>query len=117
MSKEYVWRACKQVYGLTDSGREWYLLVRNTLISAGYVGSDYDASLYTYRQGETLLGIVSVHVDDFLITGTAQHVQTTVDVLRKAFTVGSLKQDAFTFLGLGISKQEDGITCRTPHHI
>ena len=67
-----VWRLNKCVYGLSDTSLKWYEKVKYTLLKLGCVLSPVDRSLFVYHLDGNLVGILAVHVDDFIWTGSAE---------------------------------------------
>ena len=92
----------KCVYGLKDASRYWYLTVSQKLIDAGMQKSKYDDALFYYKRNGKLVGLLSLHVDDFLSAGS-QEFGDDLSHIRKNFVVGSEADTPFKYLGLDIS--------------
>ena len=58
-------RADKALYGLKESGRDWYITLRDDLIKDGYKQLETDPCVFTKMLGNDL-GIISIYVDDGL---------------------------------------------------
>ena len=56
-------------YGLVNASRKWYNKVKSVLLSLNLKMSKGDPSLFYYYQNDKLLGIVAIHVNDFLWAG------------------------------------------------
>jgi len=68
-----VLRLGKALYGLKQAPRAWYSKLDSHLISLGFSRSVNEATLYVKREGiETMM--VSVYVDDLLITGSCDRL-------------------------------------------
>lgn len=65
---EKVYSLKKALYGLKQAPRAWYSRLDSHLLSLGFERSVNEATLYVKHVGDHKL-IVSVYVDDFLITG------------------------------------------------
>lgn len=61
----------KSLYGLKQASRQWHNKLLEELKSLGYVQSKNDYSLFTKRTSHFIV-IVTVYVDDILITGSNQ---------------------------------------------
>ena len=71
-----VLRLGKALYGLKQAPRAWYSKLNSHLISLGLSRSVNETTLYVKREGiETLM--VSVYVDDLLITGSCDRLVET----------------------------------------
>jgi hypothetical protein len=62
----YLLKLIKCLYGLRQSSREWYQLLRKLLIDCGCVPIVKDDCLYVKRVGEAWV-IILVHVDDMSV--------------------------------------------------
>ena len=58
------------MYGLNDAARAWFVSVKDLLIKCGCVQSVLDNALFGWRCEGNLEGIIIIHVDGFLVTGT-----------------------------------------------
>ncbi|KAE8722590.1 hypothetical protein F3Y22_tig00013960pilonHSYRG00315 [Hibiscus syriacus] len=61
-------RLQKSLYGLKQASRQWNMKLTEALVSAGYVQSKYDYSLFIKRQ-QGKMALLLVCVDDLVITG------------------------------------------------
>ena len=64
-----VWQLKKCIYGLGDPSRKWYNRVKTYFLSIGLVMSKADPALFYYHDNN-ITGIIAIHVDDFLWSGT-----------------------------------------------
>ncbi|KAK6178359.1 hypothetical protein SNE40_013155 [Patella caerulea] len=98
-----VWLLNKCVYGLADASLKWYEKVKKTLVSCGGRMSHVDPPIfYWYRNGK-LIGLLVVHVDDFLWAGTNEFEKVVIDKLRKEFNIGKEESNNFKYVGLQLS--------------
>ncbi|KAK9140896.1 hypothetical protein Scep_010577 [Stephania cephalantha] len=82
----------KALYGLKQAPRAWYSRIDDHLIGLGFQKSLSEATLYVRKEG-TNITIVSIYVDDLLITGNNQ-------LLIDEFKSNMLKEFEMTDLGL-----------------
>ena len=106
-----LWRLIKCLYGLRDASRQWYEKVAEKLEAAGFKRSVYDAGLFFLidKQGK-LIGIVGLHVDDFISAGTLKFSQSIVPQVLSIFQVGKSETTSFLYTGFQISQGKQGIT-------
>ena len=108
-----LWKMKKTPYGLSDAGRQWYARVKKELCQLGAVQSSYDkATFIWYRDGFTI-GIMIVHVDDFLYGGSSEFHESVIQRIRVIFLVGLEESESFRYLGLCISEHPNGILMST----
>ena len=105
-----LWRLKKCLYGLKDASRQWYQRLKRTLDRNGFQKSVYDGGLFFVIKNDTLIGIVGIHVDDFLATGTEHFMKTIVPNVLKDFLVGKAEDQTFMYTGTKITQDNQGIT-------
>ena len=98
-----VWKLNKSCYGLYDASRQWFMAVRETLISMGMKSLSGDDALFYCIQDGKLCGICVLHVDDFLIGGTGSFHKIVKEKLVGRFTFGKIEFGSFKFTGLNIT--------------
>lgn len=104
-----LWKLKKAVYGLGDASRTWYFSVRKTLKNLGCSQSKLDPSLFFAQNGSNLEGVIVIHVDDFLWSGTTDFKLRIIDGICKKFDVGKEEHGIFRYIGLEIQHDNDGI--------
>ena len=97
-----VWKLKKTVYGLRDAARAWYDTVREELVRLGMKTLRYDPAMFLWKKGDTLEGIVCIHVDDFCWGGSKQFEEIVISKLKKDFLVGTTDTGNFKYVGLDI---------------
>ncbi len=68
--RDWVCKLKKALYGMASSGRQWYIVLHDHLVSLGYKRCHKEYCIYVktiIRDGETILIIVAVYVDDLAI--------------------------------------------------
>lgn len=104
----HVCRLRKAIYGLKQAPRAWYVELRNYLLSAGFVNSQCDASLFIYKRNSDWVYLL-VYVDDMLVTGTNQVlVQHIIDSLANRFSIKDHGQLNY-FFGIEATRTAHGL--------
>ncbi|KAG8493422.1 hypothetical protein CXB51_010995 [Gossypium anomalum] len=93
-SKEHiVYRLKKALYGLKQAPRAWYSRIDGYLISLGFEMSISKPTLYVKKEGTETQLIVSLYVDDLLVTGGDQVMHGS-----KTISAGNLsKSEGFCY--------------------
>ncbi len=95
----------KALYGLKDSGAEWFHHLNNFLHSHGYETCDSDPCLYKKFVSATDFAYVLTHVDDLFLVGVGDTFASFGELLVDAFkNVASQLTDNFTYLGMAIRR-------------
>ena len=112
-----IWKLRKVVYGLNDASRNWYLTVREKLLSLGCIQSSIDKALFTWKDPSgDLAGMFIMHVDDFLYAGS-HSFQQVIEKLSNIFKVGSKGADVFRYIGLDVKETDAGTTVSQDFYI
>ena len=106
---ERLWKLKKCPYGINDAGRHWYLRVLDELKSLGGYRSKVDQAMFVWKENNSLIGIMIIHVDDFLCGGTEQFHRNVLGPLRISLTIGSEESSGMKYLGLFIEESDDSI--------
>lgn len=104
-----LWKLNAAAYGLTDSGRLWYLTSNGELVSKhGLKRSRYDYTLYqsTDERGKMDF-LLAVQVDDYVYTGTDDRMKAFEAFLSSTFEVGTFARGSFSVMGCTITQKED----------
>ncbi|WJZ92853.1 hypothetical protein VitviT2T_011828 [Vitis vinifera] len=88
-----VYKLHKAVYGLKQAPRAWYSRIDSHLIQLGFRRSENEATLYLKQNDDGLQLVVSLYVDDMLVTGS--NVKLLADFKMEM-------QDVFEMSDLGI---------------
>ena len=104
-----LWRLNRCLYGLKDASRKWYFKVLNKLKEKGFQKSCMDKGLFFLIKDGILIGVVGIHVDDFLQAGTPEFEKIMEEVVQ-AFKVGKLESGEFMYTGYHMKQAADGIT-------
>ena len=100
----------KCLYGLKESAREWFKLVKGYLISEGFTQNQADPCTFFKLSKEQELQIVlALFVDDTMSTGDEQAVQEFRQKFRKRFRVSDKGGICKHYLAIRFSEDEDYI--------
>ena len=105
-----LWKLKNALYGLNDAACEWYLKVHKAMVEMGGKRSTLDNAIFFWRDGQTLVGICSAHVGDFIICGTDSFQKNLVDKIKSRFRVSSECEGLFTYTGLQIKQDNESVT-------
>ena len=80
-----VWKLNKAVYGLNDSGRNWWLKLNRVMQEIGYEPSNHDQSLYYRRKKKTLAieGLIMTQVVDLMVAAQEDEHKRFEELLKK----------------------------------
>ena len=99
----------KYLYGLRESGYEWYKLLSSTLIEMGFVKCIGDEGLFVKRR-EPEFVILGLHVDDLLVVSNSKNLRARfIQDLESIFGNITYNPNTTSYLGLRISHVDDGI--------
>ena len=107
-SDGFVWKLKHGLYGLKDGARQFYISVRDELISLGLTQMKLDPAMFTYFKDGQLHGIICCHVDDFLHAGT-EIFDALMTELRKRFIAGKIVEKSFQYIGFEITQDQQGV--------
>ena len=103
-----VCKLLKSLYGLKQASRQWNIKLTNTLLSAGFIQSSYDYSLFTLKKPEGMV-IVLIYVDDLLITGDNELlIREAKEALHQKFKLKDLGELKY-FLGIEVLRSKTGV--------
>lgn len=105
--KDKLWKLKKGLYGLKDAGRQWFFRVKEKLIELGCEQSIMDPGLFTKKNSDgTIIGLIGLHVDDFLHAGSQTFNETVIKEIHKEFLVGKNEKSSFVYTGFAIKQQQ-----------
>jgi hypothetical protein len=120
--KEHVFVLEKAAYGLRDAPLLWHLRAIEVLKEHKYVSLLHDSCTFILRnaQGE-LMSILTLHVDDLLITAPHTQITELQEALSKAFGTLSLDEGTKGFKHFGVdimqNKNFDHVTASQQRYI
>ena len=80
------------------------------MLSVGAVPSKYDPALFRWYQNDKLHGLVAIHVDDFLYSGSPSFLESVIVELRKTFRIGKEESTCFQYLGIKMTQINGSIS-------
>ena len=94
----------KSLYGLKQSGRNWFLTLKASLITLSFVNSFYDECLFIKKQDKKIIGFLCLLVDDLKVCGISENFCDWFYVeVSKKFKI-SYYSDLTWFLGMKIER-------------
>ena len=96
------------LYGLKQAPRAWYSRIDVHLMGLGFAKSLNEFTFYLIKIGDEIL-VVSLYVDDFLMTGSSmEQIDTFKRKMKDAFEMIDLGKMTF-FLGLEVQQKKNDI--------
>lgn len=115
--KGFLWRLKKCLYGLNDASKNWYDEMDSRFDLMKFQKSCQDGSFYFYKENGVIIGLVALHVDDFLYTGNAKFMKKIIPQLLKDLVIGKTETGEFTYTGLHVKQDKSGITLDQDHYL
>lgn len=107
-NQNQVCKLVKSLYGLRKASRKWYEKLTSLILKLGYVQSNVDYSMFTFKKKDHIT-ILIVYVDDIILAGTSlmefDHIKYILDENFKIQDLWILKY----FLSLEVAHFKDGI--------
>jgi hypothetical protein len=112
-----IWKLKKTLYGLKRSPKAFYDSLSAHLLLKGYVRSDNDPCLFYRRTSADEIIMFCIHVDDFAIAASHQHLITQLcDHLKERYVI--TESDTLeSFLGIRIHSTKTGMYLSQPGHL
>ena len=107
--EDIVWKLNKPMYGLDDSGRKFYLKVKEILTGLEFDEMYEDNAFFYLNKNGNLLAMISSHVDDFKIAASEEFGNQIIENIKKELTVSKVEKDEFRFTGVDFKRTEDSI--------
>ena len=110
LEKGFLWKLEKCLYGLKDASRQWNSRVDTALLKQGFEKSKLDPAVYYFRnRNKEIIGVVGVHVDDFIHAGSESFTKYVIMPLMEEFKVGKNEKGSFFYTGFKINQDSTGI--------
>ena len=104
-----LWSLKRPMYGLDDSGRQWYLTLSEFLQSRQCRKLDTDWAVYYLHVEGELHGIVTIHVDDLQYCGSDYFHSKVIKPMLEKFKFGEFNIGDFKCLGWKLHQNEKEI--------
>lgn len=106
---DHVCKLKKALYGLKQAPRAWYSKIDGYLCAKGFRRSENEHTLYVKSDENSDILILSMYVDDLLITGNSKkQIDLFADKLKEEFEMTNLGEMKY-FLGIEVEQTENGI--------
>ena len=106
--EDKVYQLKKALYGLKQAPRAWYNKINAHLLSLGFKKSQSESTLYIRKINADIL-IISLYVDDLLVTGSNQCLMDKFKAaMEKVFEMTDLG-DMYYFLGMEVHQNQHEI--------
>ena len=105
----FLWLLNKCLYGLKDASRKWYLRVVAKLKQMEFKTCCYDSGLFYLIKDDILIGIIALHVDDFLHAGSKYFEEEVMPQVLSCFKVGKCEERDFMYTGFRLKQTEQGV--------
>ncbi|KAG8501219.1 hypothetical protein CXB51_003321 [Gossypium anomalum] len=107
--EQMVYRLKKALYGLKQAPRAWYARIDTYLVSLGFNRSASEPTLYVKKNEAKIQLIVSLYVDDLLVTGGDQHMLAVFRAkMKDMFEMSNLGLMTY-FLGMEVQQAHSEI--------
>ncbi|BBG92824.1 ADP glucose pyrophosphorylase large subunit 1, partial [Prunus dulcis] len=104
-----VYKLHKALYGLKQAPRAWFSRIEAHFINEGFQRCDSEQTLFTKRNREGKIIIVSIYVDDLIFTGDDEDMMSEFkSSMLREFDMSDLGSMRF-FLGIEVLQRADGI--------
>jgi hypothetical protein len=104
----YLWRMKKAAYGLYDASRRWWMRVMEVMMELGGRTLVGDESLVCFHKDGQLIGLISLHVDDFQGAGMEYFFRSVMDAISQRFKISKREVQSFRFTGVDVNGTENG---------
>ena len=110
VEKGKLWKLKVALYGLNDASLQFFFKCKDVLLSLGCTQSTFDPAMFIKHDSNgNLIGIIVLHVDDFLHAGNKDFRSKVSRKLENIFTMGKTEQKVFKYVGFDIEQEEEGI--------
>ena len=101
--EDKVYQLKKALYGLKQAPRAWYNKINAHLLSLGFKKSQSESTLYIRKINADIL-IISLYVDDLLVTGSNQCLMDKFKAeMEEVFEMTDLEEMSY-FLGMEVHR-------------
>ena len=102
--KKGFWKLNKALYGLRQSGRQWYKTISDFLIQNNYIQLNSEPCVFRkYNREKKITCIIGLYVDDMLICGNDNEIQATINIIKSKFKISNSEPIKY-ILGITVEK-------------
>jgi hypothetical protein len=102
-----VYKLSKDLYGLNQAPRAWYVRLKMFLLEHGYVMGDVDKTLFTLNHGTDFL-LVQIYVDDIIFGGSSHSLVFRFQEMMESEFQMSMMGELTFFLGIQVKQTKRG---------
>lgn len=110
------WRLNKTLYGLKQSGRQWFLTISQFLIKNDFIQIKSEQCIFKKIKNGKLVCIIGIYVDDMLIEGTDYEISNIIMKIKNEFKISNCEPTRF-ILGIKIEKEGNSYSISQTHLI
>ena len=111
MKPHEILRIAKAIYGLLNAPKRWYDSLSTFLKQDGWLVHSLDKCLFKRVDANgCVCGLLGIHVDDVLTSGSGSEYESSIERLRKQFSFGSWEnamEGTITYCGCEIEQRKD----------
>ena len=105
-----IWKIKNPLYGLNDASRKFCLKEREVFDECQLRILDGDEAFYfRHNENGNLEGMVSSHVDDFILAGTEKFLEEITRKIAQRLEISNLEGNEFRSTGMDVKKDGDVI--------
>ena len=111
MTKDQGFRIRKAIYGLLNAPRQWLSKLAKELKNQGWKQCVLEPCIWRLFSEGKLVGLLGVHVDDVIVSGSGPVYEAKITELRNTFPFGSWKsaqKEKTVFCGCELSQKNNG---------
>lgn len=111
LSKKWVFKLKKFLYGLVQSSREWSLHIAGKFKKHNFTQSNADSCVFIHRNSAGEVDCVNgIHTDDGILAGPRPAVNKTIKMLKSYYKIREVDGRANAYVGIKIDHSDDGQT-------
>ena len=111
--KGNIWKLKKPLYALNNTSRKFWLKVRKVFNESGLkILKGNEAFYYRHDQKGNLDGIMSSHVDDFVLAGKDKFMEKITLEIEENLEISKLENDEFHFMRIDVRRERVRIVVR-----
>ena len=112
-----LWKLKKTIYGLKDAARAWYDRVVAVFKEIGGERSSLEPTLFVWKREEELIGLICIHVDDFILGGNQEFHTGVMVRLKKILRVGEVQCKRFCYLGVNVEQTNNELLLEQENYV
>jgi len=98
------WKLNKALYGLRQSGRQWYKTITNFITNNGFKQLKSEPCMFFKIFNNKVTCLIGIYVDDMIITGSDQEIKFFINKITKRFNISNCEPVKY-ILGITIENK------------